>query len=198
MSEEIQRHNVIAVTNPFKKPFTASWDKVPYTIGAEETAYFPEWLAHHIADRMVDQLVQEQEGVQNIYNAVTRAKYKAPILSDIIQPGKIDKRTESEKVRDSVKDLQTSMPTKKKVEDDDGFDNIENSEPVDPVNGDYDEEAERKQVLKDNNPKGFRVEELDEMSYIDVQEVARGLEIEPVNVKKKELIGEIIKIEFKK
>jgi len=45
------------IYNPMDEDFVCNWDGKPYTIGADATASFPEFLAYHIAKHLTEKIL---------------------------------------------------------------------------------------------------------------------------------------------
>lgn len=50
------------------KPFTATWDKVPYTVPPKERMMLQDFLAKHIAKHFVDQMMMEDQKPTNHFS----------------------------------------------------------------------------------------------------------------------------------
>lgn len=201
--DEIQRYDILVVKNPFSTPFTAEWGKQPYTVPANGELAVPEFLAHHIADKMIDVMIQQNEGVKSLFSKPLREKYKKDLITKIGDKQSEDTRTPEEKLKDGVDELQTQYPTPAQpaqpvqpAVDENGEEFVDLNEETPDVNPDtIDTEAVRKESLAQTNPRAARAEQLEGLDYAAIQGVARDYEIS-VNQKREVLVEEILNAEF--
>lgn len=195
--DDIVRYDIWEVRNPFDRDFTATWDSQPYIVPAKGRILLPSFVAKHVAGKIIDRLIQDEKGIKSVFNQTIRKRYLAKVLFETSQKGADDNRTESQRIKDQVKELNSQeeqpQPVVKESEDAiDGFEGVNDVQEDDIPS----EEELKREAMEESNPKGARAEELSAMEYSDLQTIAKDYEI-PANRKAEDLVELIVEHEFK-
>ncbi len=180
---------IYQLSNPFNEQFSFTWDSAnggpTITLEPLGKKLLPKGLAEYGAMKMAHRLVQSKHGygatLKKDLMTETIQKLLNRVTAEDVQSSSVEQQIEELNKEEEVKEVEPV------VEEEAGFEGV--NEDME----DYDEEKERKTLLKENNPRAFRAEELDEeYSRNDLVKMAKGMGIELHAKSKKDEIIQLI------
>lgn len=181
----MNQYTVLKVSNPSSEDFTFRWDQIDYVIEAGGYLRLPQFLAEHASLKLARKIVQAKYG--GALKAIRdHAEEVNSLIKEIVtldSKPEDSNMTAGEKLRAEVLQInEEAIPNEFKNED--GTDKKK-------------EEVSREEVLKENNPVGYRAEQLSKMTRQELMKTAkdRGIEVTSKSTKD-ELVDNILDVEF--
>jgi hypothetical protein len=191
--ENFADSEVLVLRNPFDREFTFSYDTSrggPTVVFApREEKPLPKVLAMYGAQKMAHKLVSVGK-----YSNTLNKKLMMDTINGLVRPLSLSSlessasRVEIETEENPESDLTEEKDVDRlKEPEEGGFEGVNEEEVV------YDEEEERKAIVKENNPKQYRTEELDnEFSRNELMKMANKAKLDTNSSMKKEDLIELI------
>lgn len=184
--------DIYRLSNPFDKPFTFKWDSRTFTVPANGYKLWPQPIAMHGARKIAEQLIRRNHGDMNVLNQDLITKYVNQVTglyeaTNQPQGDALEKRIAELNPDEEAltpEEEQEAAAEQAQVDADQGAFGDLNPEEV--------AEQERLEALKENNPKAYRAEILNQSTKKELLTLAEENEVEVDPKSNKDVIIEAL------
>lgn len=202
--EDVLNADIYVLSNPFDKDFTFKWAGKHYIIAGKGRKLLPKPIAEHGAYKIAEQIIHRKFGFDGMLRKDLVASEIAKIckLYQLAESDSEEKilETKIEQVNEQAKEEISQAPELEPgeepltPEEEAEFAALEESKENQDAGSD---EEDRKEALKESDPRAYRAEELNELTKDDLIAMATGMEIElKKSARKDDIIEAIVATEF--
>lgn len=197
--EDVLNADIYVLSNPFDKDFTFKWAGKHYIIAGKGRKLLPKPIAEHGAYKIAEQIIHRKHG----FDGMLRKPLVASEIAKICHLYQLSETDNQERILDAKIEQMNEKEISQTPELEPGEEPLTPEEEAEfsaleeEVEDTGSDEEDRKEALKESDPRAYRAEELNEMTKSDLTVMAEELEIEvPKSARKDDIIELIVAAEF--